>query len=553
MAVLLTAMLMLTGCASKQEAAETTVAVETMVETTETVATVETTVATEPTFPPVVYETGEAHGAEVFYYLDTSFPVALGYPKLTDEQIDALIEETDYAKVAETITTLPDAVNFCRRRGFNFVSTDGVHFASYGGLHHTQSAWQVLEQDYCIWRSFDSLFHYLLRDDYEDVGYLWISNRQYNDTSLYVYEDGHYYLVYSIEYLLEPLNTGWLSHMPEEFVACAENFQPIADSIRKSWYPPSYWPKSMQRNAINEIYLIRSEGDFVVGSAYPYLAFPEGTEVTEYLGKGFVYLTSVLDWQSQTRMVDAPEIYHGTQVFSCAGTNLPVGLGMPKLSDQEIDALIAEGDYGKMAETITTMADAANLCYRMELDFDESRDNNTHGEFHYRNSAWSVLENGIGQCVSMSNLIHYLLKGDYEEVGYVNVRTAGDGHVMSYIRHEGMYYLINSADYVYMYNPDHTIRVYDSSWIQDWPSEMICAAEDFQTIADSLMEYMTLGDGKKPEMVHLVQSPGDFVVSGRGKQRLYPEEYTVTEYYGFGFTFGKADALDWQSQTRLDN
>jgi hypothetical protein len=240
-------------------------------------------------------------------------------------------------------------------------------------------------------------------------------------------------------------------------------------------------------------------------------------------------------------------------VFSHAGTNLPVGLGQPKLSDEEIDALIAEGDYAKMSEIITTMADAANLCYRMELEFDESRDNNTHGEFHYRNSAWSVLENGIGQCVSMSNLIHYLLNGDYEEVGYVNVRTPGDGHVMSYIRHEGMYYLINSADYVYMYNPDHTIRIYDTSWIQDWPSDMICAAEDFQTIADSLKQRMTLGDGRLPQVVHLVQSPGDYVVGGRGQQRLYPEEYTVTEYYGFGFTFAKADALDWKSQTRLDS
>lgn len=551
---LVLALLLFTGCAAKPEAVpvpETTAAAEAVPETTAPAETVaETTAATEPTLPPVVYETGEARGTEVFYYLDTAFPVSLGYPELSDEQIDALITETDYAKIAETINTLPDAVNFCKRRGFELYS--GAVAASYGGLHYSDSAWQVLEQGSCLWCGLSCLFHYLLEGDYEDVGYVWVSNFGDNDTCLYIYEDGLYYLFYPIEYLYKSQPNGWLGHMPEEFIACAEDFQTIADSIKNHFYG-THWPNGEHSKAIGEVYLIRSEGDFVVGSAYPHLAFPEGTEVTKYYGKTFIYLPSVLDWRSQTRMLNVPEVYHGTQVFPCAGTSLPVGLGMPKLSDEEIDALIAEGDYEKMAKTITTMADAANLCYRMELEFDESRDNNTHGEFHYRNSAWSVLENGIGQCVSMSNLIHYLLQGDYQEVGYVNVRTPGDGHVMNYIRHNGMYYLINSTDYVYMYNPEHTVRVYDTAWIQDWTSDMICAAEDFQTIADSLVQYMTLESGQKVNLVHLVQSPGDYVVGSRSGMRLYPEVCTVTEYYGSGTAYGKADALDWTSQTRLEN
>lgn len=551
--ILLLAMFLLTGCGAKANVTEVTE--ETVVQTTAPVQTtmaVETTAATEPTLPPIVYEMGEAHGTEVFFCNDTAFPVGLGYPELSDGQIDALIEETDYAKIAETITTLPDAVNFCKRAGFTVGTSDIDPMISYGGLHHSKSAWKSLKEKVCNERSFDSVFHYLLLGDYEDIGYIWISNYQDNSVAVYIYEDGHYYFLLPTEYLTDPQDSGWLDHMPEEFIACAEDFRSIAESIKKHWYAED-WPKGKYSKPISQVYLVRSDGDFVVGQVYPDLAFPTGTEVTEYFGRGFVYADSILDWQSQTRMVNVPEIYHGTKVFSCAGTSLPVGLGMPKLSDEEIDALIAEGDYEKMAATITTMADAANLYYRMELDFDESRDNNTHGEFHYRNSAWSVLENGIGQCISMSNLNHYLLQGDYEEVGYVNVRTSGDGHVMSYIRHEGIYYLINATDYVYMYNPDHTARIYDNSWIQDWPSEMICAAEDFQTIADSLMKYMKLGNGQLPNLVHLVQSPGDYVVGSRGGMRLYPEECTVTEYYGYGVAYGQATALDWKSQTRLDS
>ena len=36
-----------------------------------------------------------------------------------------------------------------------------------------------------------------------------------------------------------------------------------------------------------------------------------------------------------------------------------------------------------------------------------------------------------------------------DEIGYVEVSTPGDGHVMTYIKQDGYYYLINSVDYVH--------------------------------------------------------------------------------------------------------
>lgn len=233
--------------------------------------------------------------------------------------------------------------------------------------------------------------------------------------------------------------------------------------------------------------------------------------------------------------------HHGAETFSYIGTTFPSGLGKPLLSDEEIDALIAEQDYTKAAETIATLPDAVNYYFRSGFTFYDKKNNNRIGEFNYYQSAWQVLKSNSGQCVTMSNLNHYFLKDDYDEIGYVQVRSPGDGHVMTYILEDGIYYLVNSVDYT---------SSRSMSWLDSYPN-ILGYSEDFQTIADSLVSYMTLGDGKKVNLVHLILSPGDYVTGMQGNKRLYPEGYEVTEYYGPGYTFAKA-RQDWQSQTRID-
>ena len=66
--------------------------------------------------------------------------------------------------------------------------------------------------------------------------------------------------------------------------------------------------------------------------------------------------------------------------------------------------------------------------------------------------------------------IHYLLEDDYEEVGYVCIRSPGDGHIMSYIYHDGLYYLIDSAQYG-IRNP--------ADWLESFPAVLGCS-DDFR-------------------------------------------------------------------------
>ena len=229
------------------------------------------------------------------------------------------------------------------------------------------------------------------------------------------------------------------------------------------------------------------------------------------------------------------------KVYSYIGTTFPEGLGQPVLSDAQIDALIAEQDFAKTAETITTLADAVNYYRRAGIIFHEDNDINPVGNLCYYQSAWQVLKDRQGQCVTMSNLNHYLLSGDYDEIGYVEVNSPGDGHVMTYILEDGKYYLINSVDY--------TEKQLFDLWEND-PTLLWCA-EDFQEIADSLVDNMRLGDRELVDRVMLVKSPGDFVFARRGENALYPEGCEGTLYYGYGIEYEKA-TLDWISQTRID-
>ena len=229
------------------------------------------------------------------------------------------------------------------------------------------------------------------------------------------------------------------------------------------------------------------------------------------------------------------------KVYAYIGTTFPEGLGQPVLSDAQIDALIAEQDYAKTAETITTLADAVNYYRRAGIVFHENNDINPVGDLCYYQSAWQVLKDRQGQCVTMSNLNHYLLTGDYDEIGYVEVNSPGDGHVMTYILEDGKYYLVNSVDYTEK-------QLFD--WWENNPGLLWCAA-DFQEIADSLVKNMRLGDRELVDRVFLINSPGDFVFARRDNKALYPEGCQATQYYGYGITYEKA-TIDWISQTRID-
>ena len=66
---------------------------------------------------------------------------------------------------------------------------------------------------------------------------------------------------------------------------------------------------------------------------------------------------------------------------------------------------------------------------------------------HHKPGYYAVLTN-CGCCATDSNWLHYILDGDYDEIGYLATsQRDGSGHVFNYILQDGWYYLIDLTHY----------------------------------------------------------------------------------------------------------
>lgn len=237
----------------------------------------------------------------------------------------------------------------------------------------------------------------------------------------------------------------------------------------------------------------------------------------------------------------------GVPTFSYAGTTIPVGLGLPKLTDEEIDALLAENDPRKVKETITTLADFVNYCYRGEFIFGDGliffmKENGRYVQT--TSSGYQTLQMRMGQCASMSSCLHYVLDDDYDETGYVLI----DQHIMTYILCDGLYYLVNPVEYVFTAYDDYEWSIHWSpawlDYIAHGDNGMYCSS-DFQDIADSL--YGRIHGNAKITYVYTVTSPGDHVSSGFS----FPEGTNATCWYGNSPDYLSFTEYDWMSQENI--
>ena len=163
----------------------------------------------------------------------------------------------------------------------------------------------------------------------------------------------------------------------------------------------------------------------------------------------------------------------GEEVIIYCGYQIPIAYGLPKLTYNEIDALIKEaenGNYEAVKEGISTITDFA--CFLNRYGFSPTERNtlvNTNaytgsnvGNIVYRDDPFCYTISGteslmvkIGQCTSMSALFQYILAEDYDELGYVDVILESDdptmngldGHVFIYVKTNGRYYIANPMDY----------------------------------------------------------------------------------------------------------
>lgn len=177
----------------------------------------------------------------------------------------------------------------------------------------------------------------------------------------------------------------------------------------------------------------------------------------KYADLGVVFAPNGQNFATHTRL--------GEIVYDYCNIEIPLGLGLPELTFEEIDQLIESEDYSAIKEEVKTLADA--VCYVRRAGFKRDTSCTMHrfqnleyldyGNLNYVSGprgnysapAVEIMRLRTGQCTAMSTLFNYLLWGDYPEVGYLHIKYAdNDGHAMIYLQgHDDKYYLVNPSQY----------------------------------------------------------------------------------------------------------
>lgn len=140
-----------------------------------------------------------------------------------------------------------------------------------------------------------------------------------------------------------------------------------------------------------------------------------------------------------------------------------VALGIPNHTITELKALINTPE--KAQEEITVLFEALAFINLMES---ETIHNAKSEGWEFPVPAIEAINNRTLNCASSANVINYLLKDDYDEVGYMWHHSSIDaerrgGHVISYIVANGEYYFVDASKFINVDNkyPIETGKLYD--------------------------------------------------------------------------------------------
>jgi len=123
-------------------------------------------------------------------------------------------------------------------------------------------------------------------------------------------------------------------------------------------------------------------------------------------------------------------------------------LGAPEYTRDEVRDIISTGDPEYIKNKINTLYDAIQYFYLSSfrvIRTGEHKDIQSDGVYwQTHKSGVEALMTNEGDSSGVASLIHYLLEGDYDDVGYLACSyTSGYGNVFNYIKQGDVYYFID--------------------------------------------------------------------------------------------------------------
>lgn len=163
--------------------------------------------------------------------------------------------------------------------------------------------------------------------------------------------------------------------------------------------------------------------------------------------------------------------------------NFPLGLGMPQLSQEEVQSLVGQ-PVEELKESITTVYDL--YAYLLAANFNEdfhaeaqNMDNWYYSSQHETSyfifeSAELALAMNTAACAGLANIAHYILEDNYDDIGFLWFYAYDQGgHSFNYIEHQGLIYIIDFTQFkgvwqddIEWFNLDRFPVIYED--VEDW-------------------------------------------------------------------------------------
>jgi len=155
----------------------------------------------------------------------------------------------------------------------------------------------------------------------------------------------------------------------------------------------------------------------------------------------------------------------------------------------------------EVAARLSTLADVVQYLHQkgygeaggdLEVEYSNT-------EWHLSRSAQTVFSENRGNCGDGSNLINYLLRGDFDEQGYVQESANQGGHVYNYFKQDGVYYffdmiqIVHGGDY-----SNKSYRVFETTEPKEFSSWYISrnhSREENDALTYLLFQYMYAWEG----------------------------------------------------------
>lgn len=180
---------------------------------------------------------------------------------------------------------------------------------------------------------------------------------------------------------------------------------------------------------------------------------------------------------------------------------IPSELGAPQYTLGEIRQMIENGlTLDEVAEKISTVADLVQYLHQKNYGKNvHLADGNIHfwsqgQQWSVDRSAENVFHDNAGNCGGCSNLVNYILRGDYEEQGYVQEASNKGGHMYNYFKTNGVFYFFDLMQIASEGSFDNVkYRIFAAEDPQDFSRHYIAGNRELETPDTEhylLLQYM---------------------------------------------------------------